>query len=59
MKKLRVHALLASIVLLLGLVMLIAMIVIESEPGGIPVVAVLVGAGWLIATCRRMQRHHA
>ena len=36
------------VLIVLGLALLIYMVMFESEPGGIPVLMVLVGLGWLV-----------
>jgi len=48
MKKehLKAHRNLSVFVLVLGIVLMIFMIVVEDEPGGIPVLLILVGTGW-------------
>lgn len=52
---LRVHRLIAASVLAIGLVLMAMMIVTESEPGLIPLVLVVLGAGWLLVTRARIR----
>jgi len=56
MQNLRVHRVIASVALVLGLVMMVGMIIFEDEPGGIPVLLVLIGAVWLFRTQRRIRQ---
>ncbi|MEM1096723.1 MAG: hypothetical protein AAGJ10_19155 [Bacteroidota bacterium] len=56
MRKLRIHRVIATVVLVLGLGMMVGMIVFEDEPGGIPVLLVLIGAAWLFRTQRRLRQ---
>lgn len=56
-EKLRVHAILSALILAVGLVLLVYMIVVESEPGALPLLLVVVGLGWQIATRVRMRAH--
>ncbi len=43
----RVQQRLAGVILAIGLVLLSYMVVVEDEPGALPLLLVLVGGGWL------------
>ena len=40
------HRLLPILVIIVGVVLMIGKIVVDSEPGGIPILLILLGAGW-------------
>ncbi|HLA64760.1 MAG TPA: hypothetical protein VK610_10055 [Rhodothermales bacterium] len=54
-ERLRTHAILSAVILGIGLVLLVYMIVVEDEPGALPLGLVVVGLGWQIATRVRMR----
>ena len=57
-KKARVHTILSALIILIGLVLLIYMIRVESEPGALPLLLIVLGVGWwLITRARRRSRH--
>ena len=45
-KKPNIHAFVAVLVIIVGFVLMIGKIVADSEPGGIPILLVLLGTGW-------------
>lgn len=55
MRRLKVHSVLAALVLGLGLVLLSGKVFADSEPGALPILLVLVGAGWYLATRVRIR----
>lgn len=56
LEKLKVHRILSALILGIGLVLMIGMIYTESEPGAIPLLLVLLGAGWHFVTRARTRR---
>jgi hypothetical protein len=56
-EKLRVHKMLSAITIVIGLVLLIYMIIVESEPGAIPLLLVVLGTGWYFITRARTRSH--
>jgi hypothetical protein len=50
MKALNAHTLISLIIVFLGLVLLIYMISVESEPGAIPLLLIVGGTGWYFIT---------
>ncbi|MDX1664168.1 MAG: hypothetical protein R3272_10255 [Candidatus Promineifilaceae bacterium] len=46
LKELTMHKLLAALTFLFGLVLMLAKVVVDSEPGALPILLVLLGAGW-------------
>ncbi len=58
LEKLRVHKMLSALTIAIGLVLLIYMITVESEPGAIPLLLIVLGTGWHFITRARTQSHH-
>lgn len=56
LRKLDVHAILSILFIVNGAVMLILMIVIESEPGLIPLLIVVLGIAWNLLTRMRLRK---
>lgn len=54
--KLRVHGTLAALTFTVGAVLMAIKIYADSEPGAIPLVLVLTGIGWYVATRVRRAR---
>ena len=52
-KKLRLHTILSVLVIVLGVVLLTYMVVVESEPGALPLGLTALGIGWYVVTRRR------
>ena len=46
LKKLKVHKLLAILSFSLGLLLMIYMVLVEDEPGAIPLLLIVLGLGW-------------
>ena len=55
MKSPNAHTLTSLIIVGLGVVLLIYMISVESEPGAIPLLLIVVGAGWYFIMRTRSQ----
>jgi len=53
-ERLRVHSRLSIAVLLIGLVLVIWMITTEDEPGAIPLLLIVIGAGGYLFTRARL-----
>lgn len=51
-----VHTVLATLVIVLGVVLLIYMITVEDEPGAIPLLLIVSGTAWLIFARLRLRR---
>lgn len=54
--RLKVHRLASAAVLAIGLALMTMMILVESEPGLLPLLMVVGGGAWLLATHLRMRR---
>lgn len=52
----RMQAVAATAIMLAGLVLMAIKIRADSEPGGIPILLVLLGGAWLLATWARSRR---
>ena len=57
LEKLWVHKVLSVLTIAIGLLLMTYMITVESEPGAIPLLLVVVGTGWYFITRRRTQSH--
>lgn len=53
--ELRIHARLAAATIVIGLALIIMMIVVEDEPGALPLALIVGGAGWYLVTRRRAR----
>jgi hypothetical protein len=58
MQKLKVHTILSALTIVIGAILMIFMITVESEPGGIPILLLIIGIGWYIITRVRIGSHH-
>lgn len=47
----------SGLTVVIGLVLMVYMITIESEPGGIPLLLIVLGVGWYLLTRIRSQSH--
>jgi hypothetical protein len=56
--KLRTHTLLATLTLVIGLMLMIYMVNVESEPGAIPLLLIACGIGWHLITRARIRSLH-
>lgn len=52
--KLKMHLFLSALTIVFGVALLVFMIVTEDEPGAIPLLLILVGAGWYFITRYRI-----
>lgn len=50
-----VHTLLAVLTMAAGLLLLAYMVAVESEPGAVPLLLIVVGIGWLIYARARLR----
>lgn len=57
-KKLKIHSLLSVLTLFLGIALLIFMIIVEDEPGAIPLLLIATGTGWYVITRYRIRSQH-
>jgi len=58
MERPKIHARISAIVIAIGVVLMIAKIYTDSEPGGIPILLVLLGLGWYFVARLRIRSHH-
>lgn len=58
MNRRRVATLLSMLTIVLGVVLLIYMIAVESEPGAIPLLLIAVGTIWFLVLRTRSRSHH-
>ncbi len=55
MKKREVHTILSLLIAGVGVVLLVYMITVEDEPGGVPLLLITVGVGWFVIQRVRRQ----
>ncbi len=55
---LKVHAGLSVVLIAIGFALLVMMIVVESEPGALPLLMLFVGIGWYVVTRLRLRARH-
>lgn len=58
-KKLKIHKLLSLLTLFLGLALVTFMIVVEDEPGALPLALIVIGAGWYLFTRSKLRSPQA
>ena len=56
MQKLKVHSILSVVTVVIGVVLMLYMITVEGEPGGIPILLVVFGMGWYFIRGRGLRR---
>ena len=57
-KKLNTHKLISTIIIVIGVVLMVYMILVEDEPGGIPLLLIAGGTVWHLITRARIRSHH-
>lgn len=58
-KKLDIPTVVAMLIIIVGVVLMIGKIVVDSEPGGIPILLILVGTGWFFVQQIRTRSHQS
>lgn len=58
LEKYKVQKILSMLTIVIGLVLMMGKIYADSEPGAIPLLLVVLGAGWYFITRVRVQSHH-
>lgn len=58
LEKLKVHKMLSVLIIAVGCVLMIGKIYADSEPGGIPILLMVLGTGWYLITRVRARSHH-
>lgn len=57
-KKLKMYKLLSLLTIFIGLALLTFMIVVEDEPGALPLVLIVIGTGWYFFTRLKIRSQH-
>jgi zinc transporter ZupT len=57
-RKTKVHTALAMVTIVLGAILLAYMVTVESEPGALPLLLLVVGGVWLLVTRARIRSQH-
>lgn len=58
-KKLKMHRLLSILIAVIGILLMVFMITVESEPGAIPLLLIATGAGWFLITAYKFRSQHS
>lgn len=56
-KKLKLQKIISIIIFVIGAMLMIYMIIVESEPGAIPLLLIVVGTGWYFISRSRTKPH--
>ncbi|WP_440999460.1 hypothetical protein [Fodinibius sp. SL11] len=56
--KIRLYSLLSVLTIIIGIALLVFMTIVESEPGAIPLLLIVTGAGWYFITRYRLGSKH-
>ncbi|MEL7833191.1 hypothetical protein [Fodinibius sp. Rm-B-1B1-1] len=54
-KKGNTHTILSILITVIGLALMVFMITVESEPGAIPLLLIVIGIGWYVISRFRMR----
>jgi positive regulator of sigma E activity len=57
-KKLRIYKLISILFTLIGITLMAFMVIVENEPGAIPLLLIIAGAGWYFITRFRIRSQH-
>lgn len=57
-EKRKVHKVLSLLTIVTGAILMAYMIVVENEPGAIPLLLIVLGTGWYFITRARTRSHH-
>ncbi|HYE56890.1 MAG TPA: hypothetical protein VD948_00215 [Rhodothermales bacterium] len=57
-EKLKVHTMLSAILTVAGLALMTFMIVVEDEPGALPLLSIVIGTAWYFLTRARIRSLH-
>lgn len=57
-ENLKLHKLISALVIVMGCMLMIYMIVVEDEPGAIPLLLIVAGTGWYFITRNRIRSQH-
>ena len=55
----KMHSLLSVLTTVVGVLLLIYMVLVEDEPGAIPLLLIVVGIGWYFITRSKIDSQHA
>lgn len=56
--KIQMNSLLSVLTMIIGIALLVFMIIVESEPGAIPLLLIITGVGWYVITRYRLGSKH-
>lgn len=54
-KKLKMHNMISLMIIFIGLALVTFMIVVEDEPGALPLALIIIGTGWYFVTRSKLR----
>ncbi len=58
-KKLKRHKLISILMIVIGIALMTFMVIVEDEPGAIPLLLIVMGTGWYFVTRSKMKAQKA
>jgi hypothetical protein len=58
-KMLKMHKFISLLIIVTGMVLMTFMIIVEDEPGAIPLLLIVIGTGWHLFTRSRIKSQRA
>lgn len=58
-KKLKMHKLISILMIVIGIALMTFMVIVEDEPGAIPILLIVTGTGWYFVTRSKLRSQKA
>lgn len=58
-KKLKIRKMISILITVIGIALMIYMVIVEDEPGAIPLLLIITGSGWYFITRSKMRSQKA
>ena len=58
-EKLKMHRWISILITSIGVVLMVFMVLVEDEPGALPLLLIVIGTGWYFITRSRMKSQKA
>lgn len=58
-EKLKMHRWISILITSIGVVLMVFMVIVEDEPGALPLLLIVIGTGWYFITRSRMKSQKA
>lgn len=58
-KKLKMHRIISILITVIGITLMMYMVIVEDEPGAIPLLLIVTGSGWYLITRSKMRSKKA